>query len=132
MVKNIRNIVKIIILIIIVLLMLTPISKASTVTSIINDAESFLQEGKDNGSNLIDQGKLKAEISDIYNIVTTIGVVLSVVIGAILGIKFMAGTVDEQVKVKETLVPYAVGCIVVFGAFGIWKLVITIGGNVFN
>ena len=38
----------------------------------------------------------------------------------------MTQSVEEQAKVKETLIIYAVGCIVTFGAFGIWKMVIEI------
>ena len=40
----------------------------------------------------------------------------------------MTGSASEKAQVKETLIPYVVGCVVVFGAFGIWKLVI----NIFN
>lgn len=132
MVKNIEIMIKIITLITLIIVMLTPISNASAMDSIMQDGDSFLQEGKNTGSNLIDQSQLKANINDVYNIIFTIGVALSVVIGAVLGIKFMMGSVEEQAKVKETLLPYATGCIVVFGAFGIWKLIITMGGNIFN
>ena len=132
MVRNIEYIIKIIILMIIVLIMFIPISNASSMDSILNDGDAFLQEGKNTGSNLIDQAQLKVEINNIYTVVYIIGIALSVIIGAILGIKFMVGTIEEQAKVKETLIPYAVGCIVVFGAFGIWKLIITMGGNIFN
>lgn len=38
----------------------------------------------------------------------------------------MLGGIEEQAKIKETLIPYIVGCIVIFGAFGIWKLAVSI------
>ena len=38
----------------------------------------------------------------------------------------MAGSVEQKAKVKDSLVPYIAGCIVIFGAFGIWKLVLTL------
>lgn len=38
----------------------------------------------------------------------------------------MLAPVGERAEAKKMLVPYAVGCAVVFGAFGIWKLVVTI------
>ena len=40
------------------------------------------------------------------------------------------GSVSEKANVKETLIPYIAGCIVIFGAFGIWKLVVTIMSKV--
>ena len=38
----------------------------------------------------------------------------------------MWGSIEQQVKAKEMLEPYGIGCVVVFGAFGIWKLAVTI------
>ena len=62
----------------------------------------------------------------LYNILFTIGVVVAAIFGIIIGIQFVTGSVEQKAKVKETLIPYFVGCFVIFGAFGIWKLVITI------
>ena len=55
-----------------------------------------------------------------------IAILAGCIIGAILGIKIMWGSIEQQVKAKEMLIPYAIGCIVIFGAFGIWKLCINI------
>ena len=55
-----------------------------------------------------------------------IGIVLSVIIGGILGIQIMWGSIEQQVKAKEMLMPYVAGCVVIFGAFGIWKICVTI------
>lgn len=38
----------------------------------------------------------------------------------------MLSPVGERAEAKKMLIPYAVGCAVVFGSFGIWKLVVTI------
>lgn len=122
---------KIITLMIIFQIIFIPIVNASTMDSIFEDGDKFLQDGKQDGNNLISQDQLKGEINKVYNVLFALGVGLSVIIGAVLGIKYMTGSIEEQAKIKETLIPYAIGCIVVFGAFGIWKIVITIGGNIF-
>ena len=31
-----------------------------------------------------------------------------------------------QTKVKESMIPFIIGCVVVFGAFGIWKAVVLV------
>ena len=41
----------------------------------------------------------------------------------------MMGSVEEKAEVKETLVPFIVGCVVVFAAFAIWKIFILIGNG---
>ena len=46
--------------------------------------------------------------------------------GGIIGIKLMISSASEKAEAKKLLVPYVVGCVVVFGGFGIWKLVVTI------
>ena len=38
----------------------------------------------------------------------------------------MMSGAEGKAQIKELLVPYIVGCIVVFGAFAIWKLLVTI------
>lgn len=137
-----------------------PISNASAWDDIFNQGDAFINEGKygheeengewvggqnvrdgegnikidENGNpvTIIDQTQMQESIDTIYTVLLYIGIALSVIIGAILGIKFMLGTVEEQAKVKETLIPYALGCIVVFGAFGIWKFMMQLGGSIFN
>ena len=132
MVKENKYIKPIIIIMIIFQIIFLPISKSYAIDDIFQSGDEFLQLGKDEGGeDLINQDKLKIEINKVYNIVFAIGVALSVVGGAILGIKFMIGSVEEQAKIKELLIPYVLGCVVVFGAFGIWKIVITLGGNIF-
>lgn len=53
----------------------------------------------------------------------------AVVIAMILGIQFMVASASEKAKVKEAIIPFVVGCIVVFGAFTIWKIAVNIGGK---
>lgn len=44
----------------------------------------------------------------------------------VLGIKYMIGSIDEKADTKGKLMIYAIGCIVIFGAFGIWQLITNI------
>ena len=74
----------------------------------------------------IDTTEVKNQSNKIYNLLLALGIVLAVLIGAVLGIKYMLGGIEEQAKIKETLIPYIVGCVVIFGAFGIWKLAVSI------
>ena len=125
------TIIKILIIIIIISLTFSPISEASFWGDIFGEGDSFLENGeKQNDPNdpaaSIDGSKLKSEVNKLYNILLALGIVLSVLVGAILGIKYMFGSIEEQAKVKETLFPYLIGCIVIFSAFAIWKIVVNI------
>lgn len=74
----------------------------------------------------IDETDLKNVSNTVYNIFLLLGIIIAVIIGMVLGIKFMTGSIEEQAKVKESLVPYIAGCIVIFGAFTIWKIVLEV------
>lgn len=127
LVKKVANISKKIILIMIIFqFAFIPISNAAFWDDVITAGDNFISVGEAADSGEVNDDKLTQNIQEIYNALLALGVVVSVIIGALLGIKFLVGSVEEQAKTKELLMPYAVGCIVVFGAFGIWKIVINV------
>ena len=60
----------------------------------------------------------------------TIGIAIAVIVGAILGIKIITAEVEEKAKLKEMIIPYILGCVIVFSAFSIWKTIVQIGSNI--
>jgi len=64
--------------------------------------------------------------STILTFITNAAMVLAVVLVAILGIKYMMGSVEEKAEYKKSMVPYLVGAICVFGAGMIGKAVASI------
>ena len=99
------------------------------VSTILEQGENFINKGEAGTSGngeIIDVNKLKRVNTEIFNILVTLGVVAAVIIGSILGIQLMWGSIEQQVKAKEMLFAYGIGCVVVFGAFGIWKICIEI------
>lgn len=85
-----------------------------------------MNSGKDGNTTTIDGQMLNDTSNFIYNTLLIIGICIAVLIGTVLGIQFITGSVEQKVKVKESLIPFVVGCVVIFSAFGIWKLVIEI------
>lgn len=67
--------------------------------------------------------------SELVNLLTTAGIIISVGVGMILGIKLVFSSVEEKADYKEKLMPYIIGCFVTFGAFGIWKVVLVLLQN---
>ena len=64
--------------------------------------------------------------SGIFETLVIIGTALVVIIGGVLGIQFMLASVEDRAKIKEALIPYVLGSVIIFGAFGIWKMIITV------
>ncbi|MBR3163168.1 MAG: TrbC/VirB2 family protein [Clostridia bacterium] len=54
--------------------------------------------------------------NSIVSILTSIGIVISVVVLAILGFKYMLGSLEERAEYKKTLMPYFIGAMITFGA----------------
>ena len=109
-------------------------SNGENLDNIMNDAEEFenlesssIGTKNDSGTGLvIDTNALQVTSSNLYTMLMVIATAAIVIVGAILGIKFMYGSIEEQADVKKLLKPYLIGCLVVFGSFGIWKLVLSI------
>ncbi len=101
-------------------------STTDSIDGLLTDSETFLGKGE---NNKIKDESIQDFSKTMYNILITIATFVAVLVGGILGVKIMIASADEKAQVKELLIPYVIGCIVVFGAFGIWKLVVTILQN---
>lgn len=98
-------------------------SSASSLDDVMGDADSFINSGN---NDKITASSLQSFSNTFYNILLTIGIVVAALVGMVIGIRFMVGGAAERANIKELLIPYVVGCIIVFGAFAIWKIVVTI------
>jgi hypothetical protein len=97
-------------------------------SSWVDDADNFLKSA--GNSITVDKDQLTSASDEIYNTLTSIGMIVAVIVGMILGITYMMTGAVDKAKVKESIMPYLLGCIVIFGAFGIWKLVINVMNGV--
>lgn len=95
-----------------------------SVDDIISGADGFVQNGT--GSQPMNINAMKTMSDTIYNVLLVLAIVVAVIVGLVIGVKFMTGSVSEKAQVKETLIPYIAGCVVIFGAFAIWKFVVEI------
>lgn len=101
----------------------------TAVDTAISDGDKFIEKAKDT-STVVDTEELKYFSEDIFNMILAIGMVVAVAVGSILGIKFMLSSVEEKAKIKEILTVYIIGCVVLFGAYTIWRIVIYVLGKV--
>lgn len=105
-------------------------------SDLFSEGESFLSKGETTnsvtveGENVeiygINEDALETTSDSIFNALFGIAVVLAVIIGGVLGIKFMLASAEEKADIKSAMIPYIIGCVVVFGAFTIWKIAVNI------
>lgn len=104
-------------------------SQKHTAGEFVSEAEGFVGKGKAEAPDKISGEDLKNMSDTIYNILLVVGILVAVVIGVLMGIKFLIGGIEEQADIKNSLIPYIIGCVIVFGAFAIWKTVVLIVQN---
>ena len=73
--------------------------------------------------NQVEVDTMKKAGNSVVKVVSTIGVVTSVVMLVVLGIKYMMGSTDEKANYKKSLLPYVIGASLVFAASSIAQLI---------
>lgn len=128
--KSIVN--KIIFIVLLLIILFSINTEVHAWSQVIKDGKDFISTGESSGEGKINEGALPELSGYLYNILLSAGVVVAVIVATVLGIQFMIGGAEGQAKVKEMIVPFIVGCIIVFGGFGLWKVAITIGNSIEN
>lgn len=125
--------IKIITILSLIFLIITITTNSYALTTIISDSDQFLGKGSSVEQTLGAEGneQLKNTSNDLFKLLTAIGIVVMFIVGTIIGIQFMIASAEDKAKVKEALVPYIVGCIIIFGAFTIWSIVVKTGQTLF-
>ena len=77
-----------------------------------------------------DAQKAEEKIGKVLSVITNIGMVLSVIMPAILGVKYMLGSVEEKAEYKKDMIPYFVGAVLLFSICTIVKIVKVIGEEI--
>lgn len=63
-----------------------------------------------------EERKLEEMAEQILGVINTVGVVASVIILMVIGIKYMTGSVEEKAEYKNTMLKYVQGAALVFSA----------------
>ena len=75
-------------------------------------------------------GKIENATSKILTTISNVGIVVAVIMLAIIGIKYMIGSVEEKAQYKEDMLPYVIGAFILFGITGLVKILIAIGNQI--
>lgn len=124
---KIRKIVYCVCLIFIVLIFaMNTYVQATSLTSIIQDGKGFTSGEIEDKVQISVESEDLQEISNVINnVFLTVAIIAAFISIALMGINFMVQSTEEKAKIKEALIPFCIGAIVSFGAFGIWKIVVS-------
>ena len=75
------------------------------------------------GTNSSASGDIQELGNRVVGVLQAIGIVVSVVVVIVLGIKYMMGSVEEKAEYKKTMMPYLIGAALIFAASTISMMV---------
>ena len=108
--KTYKKIIKTIILIIIMLAIGTTVLGYSPTDIVGNIPDSTMEDIDNLGSQII-------------GILQVIGIVVSVIVLIILGIKYMVGSIDQKAEYKKSMLPYVIGASILLSASTISSII---------
>lgn len=71
------------------------------------------------------------KVNNVINIIRIVASIISVIVLVALGIKYMFGSVEEKAQYKETMKPYLIGAILVFGITNVTSILYSIMKGMF-
>lgn len=147
--KHLKRIVDILILIILATCIIPLSSKAMNVSDkiYINDETlkiasdktiSGFDDWQQQAKNFIEKGNsgLKINTTEAINaflpigrILVGIATIVLVVVGLIFGVKYMIAGANDKAQLKQKLIYYVISVVLVYGAVGIFSIVISVMNN---
>lgn len=105
-VKKIQKIVAVLMLVVMMVSMINVVSFA---------ADKAITPSELNGTTA-NSSSIKTAGNKIIGVLQAVGIVLSVVMLTVIGIKYLMGSAEEKADYKKSLMPYVVGAALVFTA----------------
>jgi len=68
--------------------------------------------------------------NQIIGIIQVVGIIISVAVLMILGIKYMMGSAEEKAEYKKTFIPYIVGAVLLFAAAAFAQVIYNFAHNI--
>lgn len=75
-------------------------------------------------------GTFSSLVKRIVNLAQLIGSGISVIVIAVISIKYMLGSVEDKAEYKKTMIPYVVGAVMVFSIVNILGMIESITNSV--
>lgn len=107
-----KKLTKVLSVILTIMMILTPISVFATTIGNVK-----IEPKTDNTTQVQNFG------NKIIGVLQVVGIIVSVAILIVLGIKYMMGSAEEKAEYKKTMIPYLVGAVLIFAAAALAKTV---------
>ena len=86
--------------------------------TILNKADNFKDHGNNQVKITIDTAE--SELLPLGTILVVAGNITVVIVAAVMGIKWITASPEQQSKLKQQMIGFVVSIVVIYGAVGIW------------
>jgi len=107
-------------------------ANAMNLTGMENQVTNWLTTGRDRAGTELGNGinEITSPLVNIGQILLMIATGVLVIVTTFMGIKYITASPEGQAKLKQQLVGLVVSCIVIFGAWSIWRMTILIASRI--
>lgn len=103
------------------------VSFAVSLQGMEKDAKDFIEQGQKNSGDLTSVvDTVTKNFQGLGQILTMVGAGVLVAVVSYMGIKYMISPPDKQADLKNRLIYVVVAGIVIFGAYGIWRAILSV------
>lgn len=93
-------------------------------SKIMEIANNFILVGKEN--EILNMSDSQNVLMGLASILLSIAIAVLLIVGMIMGVKYMISGADERANLKEKLVWYVVSAVLIFGVTGIYNLIVSV------
>ena len=83
-----------------------------------------------NGNGNVQTNDLTKVGNNIVTIIQVVGIVISVIVLLVIGIKYMMGSASEKAEYKKTMIPYIVGAVLIFAGTSLVRVIYSLSTSV--
>ena len=106
-----------------------PILSVASVAFAVVDIDGTISQ-VENGSTVSDTSNITTLGANIVNIIQVVGIVISIIVLLVIGIKYIIGSAEQKAEYKKTMIPYIVGALLIFAGTSIVKVVYQLANQV--
>ena len=103
-------------------------SKAAlSLDDVMSAGDSFLEaDSEDVVAGTPSEDELKNISNTVSGVLLTIALGVTLISAVMMGINFTIQSVEDKAKIKESMLPWIIGIFISFGAYGIWRITMSI------
>ena len=106
----------------IIMIAIVIIFNVLTIVNAVDSGDKFQPSSVNGTGSTMDTGSVQNLGQSVFAVVRVVGILISVIILVVLGIKYMMGSAEEKSEYKKTLLPYAIGAFLIFAAANISQI----------